>query len=164
MANTYIKRDGRYSGPRGTMLTRDEAVAAGVDLADLDAADAAAIKNSERLERRARIAREVGDPESILGTQADIIGLLVAISLAQIAALKDVATRDNVQKSMIARIEAIVGTDVDIFALADNALEHIASGEIVLTAAVKGVENVLSEAFERSTKAAAILSAPAANA
>lgn len=108
-----------------------------------------------RLRVRADIEANVGDEKSLIGTQADVMGLLVAGQMARVVALADHAN-NAAQRQELAVLQSLAG-DADLVQLCRDGLAAIQGGDVVLTAAVKGVGKVFSEAFARSTATAAIL-------
>lgn len=108
---------------------------------------------------RQRITKNVGDEKSILGTQADVVGLLVAGQMVRVVALADHASNEA-QRQELAMLQTLSG-EADLVQLCRDGLAAMQAGEVVLTASVKGVDNVFSEALTRSTQTAAILAAVA---
>lgn len=106
---------------------------------------------------RDKIAADVGDPQSLLGTVSDASGVLVAMAFADIVALENNTTFANYRTAKLAAYASLAG-DADITALATAALANIQSGDAKLTASLKGIENVITETLARSTAVAAILS------
>lgn len=104
---------------------------------------------------RLRIEQDVGDEKSLLGTQADVMGLLVAGQMARVVALADHASNEA-QRQELAALQELAG-DADLVQLCRDGLAAIKAGNVVLTASIKGVDNVFAEAFTRSTATAAIL-------
>lgn len=148
-----------HEGARYLAVTRAQAEAAGIPEGVIAAAEAAEKAEAARTAMRARIAEGVGDTPSILGTVADVMGLLVAGQMARTVALADHASNEA-QRQELAMLQALAG-DADLVQLCRDGLAAIQAGDVVLTAAVKGVENVFAEALARSTATAALL-APAA--
>lgn len=116
---------------------------------------------TQRTELRADIQKNVGDVESNIGVLSDISSLLTAIALADTVALSTSSDFATYKKKKIDTLKALSG-GVDLAALSQDALTKIQKGEVVLTASVKGVGNVLQDAFGRSTAAATILARSAA--
>lgn len=116
--------------------------------------------NSKLLARatvRAKIDKKVGDTASLVGTVADGAGLLIAIALADVVALSSNTTFAAYRTAKLDTLKALAG-DADIAVLASAALAQIQSGDMVLTASLKGLESVINESLTRSTAVAAILS------
>lgn len=107
---------------------------------------------------RSQIAENVADTESLLGTVADASGVLVALSLARISALASVKASDLsvAEKAELATVQALAG-DIDLAAVAADALAKLNSGDAVLTASVKGLDAVIGESLERSTAVSNIM-------
>ena len=116
-----------------------------------------------RTKIRADIKNKVGDPESLLGTTADGAQLAVAGLLVDIIALDSAKTFAEYKAAKMGLISELVGTDkatnkpVNVVALAQGVIAGIKSGEVKLTAVLKGVPGVLAEIMERSTKVFTIL-------
>lgn len=108
-----------------------------------------------RADVRDRIEREVGDDKTLIGILSDNVQLLTVFMLATIAS--NAGSTDPAQEEMNGILQALAGED-DIVALAQNALDQIITGEIVLTAAAKGVANVTADGFGAGSKVAEILS------
>lgn len=117
----------------------------------------AAIESREAV--RQVIDKTVGDEKSLLGTQADVIGLLVAGQMARVVALADHASNEA-QRQELAALQELAG-DADLVQVCRDGLAAIKAGNVVLTASIKGVDNVFAEAFTRSTATATILVAAA---
>ena len=133
--------------------------AAGIPKDVIDAAKAKADGLAQRDKVRATIAANVGDAESILGTVADASGVLVALSLARISALAVTKAADLsvAEKAELATVQALAG-DIDLAAVAADALAKLNSGDAVLTASVKGLDAVIAESLGRSTAVSNIMS------
>ncbi len=108
------------------------------------------------IELRRHIAKNVADTESLLGTVSDATGLLIAIALADVVALSSNTSFADYRKAKLDTLKLLAG-DADIAALAGGALQQIQSGDVVLTASLKGLENVITESLSRSTAVATIL-------
>ena len=108
-----------------------------------------------RADVRDQIEREVGDDKTLIGILSDNVQLLTVFMLATIAS--NAGSTDPAQEEMNGILQALAGED-DIVALAQNALDQIITGEIVLTAAAKGVANVTADGFGAGSKVAEILS------
>jgi len=108
---------------------------------------------------RAAITKNVGDPQAILGTTADVTQLNAAAVLALISAFKTGDTFSKFRGTFMATIEALVppADGADVYTQAQQFLAGVQSGDIVLTAALKGLPEVLGEMAGRSTGVAAIL-------
>ena len=104
---------------------------------------------------RQKITENAGDDKSLIGTQADVLGLLVAGQMARIVALADHASNEA-QRQELAALQELAG-GADLVQLCRDGLAAIKAGNVVLPASIKGVDNVFSEAFARSTATAAIL-------
>lgn len=146
MENITLQADaiigGRYY-PAGTeIMAGPEAVAAGIGRA-------------ARQNIRATITAKVGDTPSLLGTQADVLGLVLVHLLADIIAISDDPGNDG-QRKRLEIMQGLAG-DADIKALAETALARITSGEAILTASLKGLESVIDETLTRSTATAKVL-------
>lgn len=118
---------------------------------------AAAQAEAMRSMLRQQIDRKVGDGPSLLGTQADVMGLLVAGQMARVVALADHASNEA-QRQELAMLQALAG-EADLVQLCRDGLAAIQAGDVILTASVKGVDNVFAEALARSTATATILAA-----
>ena len=106
---------------------------------------------------RTEIERKVGDDKSLLGTLSDVSGALLAVLAVRVVCLADYASNEA-QRQELAMLQGIA-RGVDIVAACRDFLAQIEAGEIVLTASLKGVDGVLAEAAERSTKTATVLAA-----
>lgn len=109
---------------------------------------------------RAAIKNQVGDTDAILGTTADVTQLNAAAVLALIAAFKTGDTFPKFRGAFMQTIEALVpATDggADVYAQAQQFLAGVQSGDIILTAALKGLPEVIGEMAGRSTGVATIL-------
>jgi len=109
---------------------------------------------------RDAIRNEVGDTEAILGTTADVTQLNAAAVLALISAFKTGDTFPKFRAAFMGTIEALVpATDggADVYAQAQEFLGGVQSGEIILTAALKGLQEVIGEMAGRSTGVASVL-------
>lgn len=113
-------------------------------------------REAARLKVRNRITAAAGDTASIVGTQADVVGIILVAVLADIVSLGEHAGNEA-QRERLRMMEEVLGDDVATEAA--KALQSIARGDATLTATAtaKGVGAVLDEALERSTKTAAIL-------
>lgn len=132
----------------------DDEMNAALDAVDLEqlTADLEAVDSHKKqiVKIREVIAENVGDTESLLGTVADASGVLVAVALSDIVAL---STATDFAKYKKARLDALkeLSGDADIVAIAGEALGKIKSGEVILTASLKGLEETIAETLERST-------------
>ena len=115
------------------------------------------IKRAARADLRAQITAHVGDTQSLLGTHADVLGLLFVHMLADVIAITE-NVGNAAQRRRLEIMKDIAG-DVDVAALAQDALARITNSEAVLTAQVKGLQSVVDEALTRSTQTAKVLSA-----
>lgn len=108
---------------------------------------------------RRAITKNVGDTEAILGTTADVTQLNAAAVLALISAFKTGDSFSKFRATFMATIETLVppSDGADVYAQAQQFLAGVQSGEIVLTAALKGLPEVIGEMAGRSTGVAAIL-------
>lgn len=113
---------------------------------------------------RTKIKNTVADPESLLGTTADGAQLAVAALLVDVVALDSAKTFAEYKAARLSLMADLVGKDrvtgepVNVAALAQGVLTKIKSGDVMLTAVIKGVPAVLAEVMERSTKVVAIIS------
>lgn len=105
---------------------------------------------------RTVIASNVGDTSSIVGVLADVTSALIAINLADMVALSGASTFAEYKATKVATIKALSG-NADIDAIASEALNKIKSGDVVLTASLKGIENVINDSLSSSTAVAKIL-------
>lgn len=108
-------------------------------------------------ELRQQIAKDVADTESLLGTVSDATGLLIAIALADVVAMSSNTSFADYRKAKLDTLKLLSG-DADIATLAGSALTQIKDGDAVLTASLKGLDNVIDESLTRSTAVATILS------
>lgn len=104
---------------------------------------------------RNEIEREVGDDKSLLGTLSDVSGALLAVLAVRVVCIADHASNEA-QRQELAMLQGIA-KDVDIVAVCRDFLGQIEAGTVVLTASIKGVDGVLAEAADRSTKTATVL-------
>ncbi|MCF6221632.1 MAG: hypothetical protein L3J65_11015 [Robiginitomaculum sp.] len=112
---------------------------------------------------RPKIRDRVGDTASLLGTSADAAQLAVVFMLVDIVTLENTTTYAN-YKAMklqmlgtLAGVDHITGDPVDVPALAQHLITKLQSGEIQLTASIKGLANTLDEIMGRATGVAIIL-------
>lgn len=125
-------------------------------------AEKAAMKHRNQI--RADIKNKVADPESLLGTTADGAQLAVAALLVDVVSLADAKSFAEYKAARLALMSELVGIDhqtgkpVNVTDLAKGLLAQIKSGDVRLTAVIKGVPAVLAEVMERSSKVVAILS------
>lgn len=110
---------------------------------------------------REAISNQVADTESILGTTADVTQLNAAAVLALIAAFKVGDTFPKFRGAFMGTIEALVppADGADVYAQAGAFLAAVQSGEVILTAALKGLPTVINEMGARSTGVAQVLMA-----
>ena len=117
-------------------------------------------KTAGRDRVRKTITRDVADPQAILGTTADVTQLNAAAVLALISAFKQGDTFPKFRAAFMGTIEGLVpsveGTG-DVYVQAQTFLAGVQSGEIILTAAMKGLPEVIGEMAGRSTGVANIL-------
>ncbi len=109
---------------------------------------------------RKTISREVADPQAILGTTADVTQLNAAAVLALISAFEKGDTFPKFRAAFMGTIEALVPPvegSGDVYAQAQTFLAGVQSGDIILTAAMKGLPKVIGEMAARSTGVANIL-------
>ena len=138
-------------------MTVSQLLDAGVPRAAVDA-EIERLGQVEGRERvRSAIARDVGDTASRLGTVSDATGLLIAIALAEVVALSSNTGFADYRRAKLATLGLLAG-DEDIAAVAGAALTKIKDGDAVLTAGLKGLDNVIAEILAGSTAVAAILS------
>lgn len=104
---------------------------------------------------RNEIERKVGDTPSLVGTLADAMGIVLVHALADVVAIAESPGNEG-QRRRLEIMQQIAG-GADIAALATAALGRIASGEIALTASVKGLEGVIDDTLTRSTQTAQVL-------
>lgn len=119
-----------------------------------------AAKIAGRDKVREAIKKNVGDTDAILGTTADVTQLNAAAILALIVSYKTGDTYSKQRKAFMETIEALVpatGGGADVYAQAQQFLGGVQSGDIILTAALKGLPEVIGEMAGRSTGVAAIL-------
>jgi hypothetical protein len=139
--------------------------------AEADAAWAAALaahtQEQGKIAVRAAIKNAVGDTASLLGTTADAAQLTVAAILADIVAISTTTTFSAYKTAKMDLLAALAGNDhatgnpVDITVMAQTIIGQIQTGDVKLTAIVKGVPGVLDEVFTRATGVADILIAAA---
>lgn len=110
---------------------------------------------SEKDVLRHAIEAQVGDDKALLGTLSDVSGALLAFLAIRVICLADHASNEA-QRQELDLLKGIAG-GVDIVAKCREFLAAVQSGDVVLTAAVKGVDGVLAEAAERSTRTAEVL-------
>jgi len=121
------------------------------------------IKEDPKENLRTEIAKATQrDTMSFLGVQADIAGLLVAVQLADMVALDAASKAEKADKAdtFIDTKKAILQSlspNTNLTEIAAGFLEKIKSGEVVLTASLKGLENVVEEALVDSTIVSKIL-------
>ncbi len=120
-------------------------------------------KLAARTQIRQTIKREVGDTASILGTTADGAQLAVAVALADIVALAGASSYTAYKTAKLEILSALAGVDhdtgvaVDVAGLAQDLITKIQSGEIKLTATLKGLVPTLTEIMNRATGVADIM-------
>jgi len=114
----------------------------------------------KRKKIKENIKKNVGDADAILGTTNDVTQLAAVGLLILISAAGKGNTFQAYRKVLIDRVEGFIPSTaegVTIFDQADRFLQQIQSGDIVLTAGIKGFANVLLDLAQRSTSTAAIL-------
>jgi len=153
MLINFLEHDGRGY----TNMTTTDLLEAGVPQAIVDEAVAKAKALEGRDQVRSVIAHNVGDTASLVGTVSDATGLLIAIALADVVALSSNTSFADYRKAKLDTLKLLAG-DADIAALAGAALTQIKDGDAVLTASLKGLDNVIGESLTRSTAVATILS------
>ncbi len=104
---------------------------------------------------RGKISAQVADTSSLLGTQADILGVLLTAMCADIVALADHAGNDC-QRKRLELMQAAAG-EHDIVVLARETLAKIESGDVKLPVHIKGLPEVVEEVLDRANKTAVIL-------
>jgi len=122
-------------------------------------AQKAALQTRQRV--RSDIAHHVGDTESILGTAADVSQLSAVALLALVVALDAETTFPGFKTKFFGTLDALIPTEKgrETFPeLAQGFLSDVQSGDVKLTAGLKGFAVVLQEMGERSTGVADILS------
>lgn len=128
---------------------------AGADVMATPEAIEAGIKRAAKADIRAQIEARAGDALSLLGTQSDVLGIVLMHTLADV-----IATSENPgNEAQRRRLEIMQGLapGADLAALAQAALAKITSGEAILTASLKGLEGVIDETLTRSTETAQVL-------
>lgn len=124
-------------------------------------AKAALVADAGRAAIRDVIEKKVGDTSSILGTTADVTQLNAAAILAFILSLKTSENYEDFQKTFLGTIENLIppaGDGApDIYQQAQAFLAAIETGDIILTAALKGAGTVINEMATRSNGVAQIL-------
>jgi len=146
----------KHNGRHYTNCNVEELLEAGVPQEAIDAELATLTKAHERHQLRRTIATQVGDAESLLGTVSDASGILVAMAFADIVALSTNTSFADYKKAKLDVYKTLAG-GADIATLAGQALASIQSGEVKLTASLKGLENVIAEVLARSTGVATII-------
>lgn len=145
-----------HNGKQYVNYTEAQLLSAGVPQEIVDAEKARLHAIQVRNTLRSTIGKEVGDAESLLGTVSDAVGLLTVIALADIAALGASNDFASYKKKKLDTLKALAG-DVDLAALAGAALGKVQSGDVILTASLKGLPAVLDETLSRSTAVSTIL-------
>lgn len=140
-------------------IDEDQAKKLGIPDADITAALGKQNAVNQLKATRSEIAASVGDTQSIVGSLADTISLLVAATAADIVALEENTTFAAYRTQKLETLHALAGEDANIAQLMNSLLTGIQSGDIILTAKVKGLENVMNDVTTRSTKAARVLAA-----
>lgn len=125
---------------------------------DLTEGLSANTKNPEpRQVVRNEIEQAVGDTPSLVGTLADAMGIVLIHALADVVSISTNPGNDA-QRERLEIMNSFAG-GADIAAIAQDALAKIASGEVVLTASLKGLEGVVNDTLTRSTETAQVLAA-----
>ncbi len=108
---------------------------------------------------RTAIRKQVGDTETILGTTADVTQLNAAAILAFIASIKTGDSFAKFRTTFMGTIESLVPPTegADVYTQAQGFLQGVQSGDIILTAALKGLPEVIADMAGRSTGVATIL-------
>lgn len=145
-----------HEGKTYTNFSSKEALDAGVPKAIVDEQVAGLAAQSARAGVRSIISKNVGDTASLLGTVSDATGILVAMALADVVALHGSTTFAQYKAAKEGVFTALAG-EADIAEIASQALAKIQSGDVVLTAHVKGLENVITESLTRSNDVSTIL-------
>ena len=108
------------------------------------------LANQSRAALRADVNENVGDPESREGTLSDVVQIMVVIGLATVSAAKDgqngFVTRLN---ERLAALAPQAEGQPSIHDMSDQYLAGIASGNIRLTPALKGLGGVMAELITR---------------
>jgi len=117
------------------------------DLVEPDLRQVIRTKISDQTER---------DSMSFIGSLADVSGLLVAIQLADVVALSKSSNFEE-YKTLKMKILSDLSPDNDVAKISEEYLKSVQNGSFVLTASLKGVDNVLKEALIDSTKVASVL-------
>lgn len=107
---------------------------------------------------RHRINEDVGDMPSLVGTLSDVSGLVLAGLAARVVALEDHAS-SAAEVAELAQIKAVMAGAGDIVQASRDFLDALSGGSVKITAQIKGVDEVMTEAPERSTRTAEILQA-----
>ncbi|ATF00792.1 hypothetical protein PhaeoP75_01133 [Phaeobacter gallaeciensis] len=128
---------------------------AGVGVTAKPEAIALGIKRAAKADIRAQIEARAGDALSILGTQADVLGIVLMHTLADVIATTENPGNEG-QRRRLEIMQALAG-EADLGALAQAALAKVTSGEAILTASLKGLEGVIDETLARSTETAQVL-------
>lgn len=111
--------------------------------------------SEDKARLRAKIKAAVGDEETQIGKLADVSALTLVHLLADIVSIA--GSTDPVHVARLEIMQGLAG-DVDIVGLALNAIEMINTGEVAITAALKGVDGVLNDIFSASTAVSGLLS------
>ena len=128
----------------------EDLIAAGVpqDVIDLASRQKTASQALDQL--RTNINKNVGEPASREGTLSDVVQIMVVIGLATVSAAKDgqsgFVTRLN---ERLAALAPQAEGQPSIHDMADQYLAGIASGDIRLTPALKGLGGVMTELITR---------------
>ncbi|SEQ60010.1 hypothetical protein SAMN05428995_105257 [Loktanella sp. DSM 29012] len=138
-------------------VTRAEALALGYPEAAIAQAEAQAAAAAARAAIRATIDRTVGDTPSIVGTLADVSGILTAGQMVRVVALADHAST-AAEQAELDMLKALAGY-ADLVQICRDGLAALQGGQALLTASAKGIDTVFAEAMTRSTATAAILAA-----
>lgn len=130
-----------------------------------DAGQTDNLKRQTRDTIRRHIDREVGDTQTILGATADVAQLSAAALLALLVAMEANTSFAQVRTQFLSTVEALLPTDEGAPTIYDHAtafLQGLQSGDVKLTAALKGFDNVIAELGQSSTAVTTILAADSA--
>jgi|GEM_PF-1481551 len=128
---------------------------AGTDVTATPEAIAAGIAAAAKLKMRREIETKAGDALSLLGSLSDIADLFLMHTIADVIAISEHPENDA-QRRRLEIMQSLAG-DHDVVALAQSTLARIQSGEVMLTADLKGLTSVLDEVLDRSTQTAEVL-------
>ncbi|WP_282093025.1 hypothetical protein [Epibacterium ulvae] len=114
------------------------------------------IARAFKADLRSKIQNKAGDALSLLGSLSDIADLFLMHTIADVIAISEHSENDA-QRRRLEIMQSLAG-DHDVVALAQSTLARIQSGEVMLTADLKGLTSVLDEVLDRSTETAKVLS------